>query len=175
MTNNIIIQKIEVTDAEVLSALAKQTFYDTFTGTCTEEDMQGFLEQYFNVVQITKELEEKDSFNFFAMIDNAPAGYIRFKQDDESFPQINKWKAIELKRLYIQKKFHGKGIAQQLMGLFLDHAVSNKYEAAWLGVWEFNFRAQKFYGKYGFIDSGYRHDFPIGNTPQTDLWFWKFF
>ena len=28
--------------------------------------------------------------------------------------------------------------------------------------------------KYGFIDSGYTHDFPIGNTPQTDVWLWKF-
>ena len=53
-------------------------------------------------------------------------------------------------------------------------ATEKKYEAVWLGVWEHNIRAQKFYGKYGFEDSGYTHDFPIGSTPQTDKWFWKF-
>ena len=44
----------------------------------------------------------------------------------------------------------------------------------WLGVWEHNYRAQKFYQKMGFEDTGYKHPFPIGNTPQTDLWYWKF-
>jgi len=168
------IRKIEPAEAEILSALAKQTFYDTFVGTCTDEDMNSFLEEYFNVPQIKKELEDTDSFNFFAIADNQPVGYIRFKEDYNGFAYIKKWKAIELKRLYIVKEFHGKGIAQQLMALFMDHAINNKYEVAWLGVWEFNFKAQGFYKKYGFEDSGYGHPFPIGNTPQTDRWYWKF-
>ena len=39
------IRKIEPEDVHVLSELAKQTFFDTFTGTCTEEDMQSFLDE----------------------------------------------------------------------------------------------------------------------------------
>jgi diamine N-acetyltransferase len=168
------IRKIEPTDAEILSALAKQTFYNTFDGTCTGEDMQSFLEEYFNVPQIKKELEDKESFNFFAEAENVPVGYIRFQEDYESFQYIKKWKAIELKRLYVQKEFHGKGIAHSLMKIFMDYSIENKYEVAWLGVWEYNFKAQKFYSKYGFEDSGQGHPFPIGNTPQTDRWFLKF-
>jgi ribosomal protein S18 acetylase RimI-like enzyme len=60
------------------------------------------------------------------------------------------------------------------MEFYLDYAIQNQYQCLWLGVWEHNMRAQNFYVKYGFADSGYRHDFPIGNTPQTDNWFWKF-
>jgi len=174
MNMEISIRKIETAEAKVLSRLAKQTFFDTFTGTCTKEDMDSFLEEYFNVSQIKKELEDNTSFNFFAIIDDQPAGYIRFKEDYDTFPYMKKWKAIEMKRLYIVKEFHGKGIAQQLMGLFMEHAIKNNYEVAWLGVWEFNFKAQSFYKKYGFEDSGYGHPFPIGNTPQTDRWYWKF-
>ena len=170
----ITIKKIEVADAEILSAIAKQTFYDTFTETCTEDDMQHFLEKYFNTPLIKKELEEEDCFNLFAEIDNIPIGYIRFKEDYSDYPFKEKYKAIELKRLYIQKEFHGKGIAQRMMDIYLDYANENNYELAWLGVWEYNFKAQKFYGRYGFTDSGFRHDFPIGNTPQTDCWYWKF-
>ena len=62
----------------------------------------------------------------------------------------------------------------QLMNFALDFAMTNKYEVVWLGVWEHNNRAQKFYWKYGFEKSGHTHPFPIGNTPQTDLWLWKF-
>lgn len=168
------IKRIEPADAKTLSAIAKQSFYDTFTGTCTDEDMQGFLEEYFNVPLITEELEDKDCFNYFALVDNEPVGYIRFKEDYSAFPYMKKWKAIELKRLYILTGFHGKGIAQQLMKVYMDYVAENNYEAAWLGVWEYNFKAQKFYKKYGFEDSGFGHDFPIGNTPQMDRWYWKF-
>ena len=121
-----------------------------------------------------EELEMKGGFNYFALVDNVPVGYTRFMEDYSAFPYMQKWKAIELKRLYVQKEFHGKGIAQQLMNLFLDYASEHEYEVAWLGVWEFNFKAQKFYSKYGFEFSDSRHPFPIGNTPQDDLWYWKF-
>ncbi len=168
------IRKIGLKDVEILSALAKQTFYDTFVGTCTDKDMQDFLEEYYNVEKIKSELSIEDSFNFFAEADNVPVGYIRFTEDYSDFPFMKKWKAIELKRLYLLKDFHGQGIAQQLMDLFFDHATKNNYEVAWLSVWEHNYKAQKFYGKYGFEYSGHQHPFPVGNTPQTDLWFWKF-
>ena len=99
---------------------------------------------------------------------------MKFKETYDNKKKKKKWKALELKRIYVLAGFHGKGIAQKLMDFFLDFATKKKYEAVWLGVWEHNIRAQKFYGKYGFEDSGYTHDFPIGSTPQTDKWFWKF-
>ena len=169
-----ILRKIEPSEAEALSALAKQTFYDTFVGTCTEEDMNNFLEEYFNVPQLKTELEDTASFNFFTIVDNKPVGYIRFKEDYEGFEYMKKWKAIELKRLYVSKEFHGKGVAKLLMDKYLTYAIQNAYEVAWLGVWEYNFKAQKFYSKYGFEYSGFEHPFPIGNTPQMDRWYWKF-
>ena len=170
----ITLRKIQPSEAQTLSALAKQTFYETFVGTCTEEDMDNFLEESFNPQQLKKELEEPDSFNYFALVDNIPAGYIRFKEDYSGLEYMKKWKAIELKRLYVSKEFHGKGIAQLLMDTYLNYAIENKYKAVWLGVWEFNFKAQKFYSKYGFEYSGFEHPFPIGNTPQTDHWYWRF-
>jgi diamine N-acetyltransferase len=60
------------------------------------------------------------------------------------------------------------------MNLVLKYAADHAYEVVWLGVWEHNKKAQKFYAKYGFVNSGHTHDFPIGNTPQTDQWFWKY-
>ncbi|MBL7701145.1 MAG: GNAT family N-acetyltransferase [Ferruginibacter sp.] len=169
------IRRIGFSDAPTLSDIARKTFYDTFTGTCTEEDMQGFLDQYYSVEQLGKELLDIETFCFFAEVGGTPVAYLQFKESYESFPEIKKWKAMELKRIYVLKEYQGKGIAQKLMDFFLEFAVVNKYEAVWLGVWEHNLRAQKFYEKYGFINSGFTHDFPIGSTPQTDFWLWKFF
>jgi len=161
-------------DAEVLSALSMQTFYDTFTGTCTEEDMQSFLESYFNLKQVQSELSNEDDFYFLAEVEGKVAGYLRFMEDYANFSLMKQWKSLELKRIYVSKGYQGRGVAQQLMDHILKFAKENNYGVVWLGVWEHNLRAQKFYEKYGFINSGYTHDFPIGNTPQTDYWMWKF-
>ena len=158
----------------LLCKIARQSFYDTFNGTCTEEDMQGFLDQYFNENKLGDEVKDPENFYFFAETDALPVAYLQFMEDYSGFPLIKKWKALELKRIYVLKEYHGKGIAQQLMDYFLTYAKEKHYEVVWLGVWEKNKRAQKFYEKYGFINSGHTHDFPIGNTPQTDNWFWKF-
>ncbi len=170
----ITIRRILLRDAAALAEISRQTFYDTFTGTCTEDDMQSFLEQYFNLAQVQTELTNPDDYYFFAEAGGRPVGYIRFMEDYNNWELVKKWKALELKRLYVIQQYHGKGIAQQLMDFFILFAQQNKYQLVWLGVWEHNVRAQKFYEKYGFADSGHRHDFPIGDTAQTDKWLWKF-
>jgi diamine N-acetyltransferase len=167
------IQKIMAHNVTALSAMARQTFYDTFTGTCPEADMEQFLQQYYNETVIGAEVAD-DSFQYyFAMVNGEPAGYILFQEGKGDFKELENKKSIELRRLYVVKEFHSKGVAQKLMDYFMGYAHNNKYEAIFLGVWEFNYRAQKFYGKYGFTNSGYSHDFPIGSTPQIDLYFWK--
>ena len=168
------IRRISIDAAAALSVLASKIFYDTFAGTCTEEDMQGFLDQFYSGAQLGKELLDEETFCFFAEENGLPVAYLHFKEDYSNFDEIKKWKALELKRIYVLQEFQGKGIAQKLMDFFLNFAAEKKYEVVWLGVWEHNLRAQKFYEKYGFADSGYTHDFPIGSTPQTDKWLWKF-
>jgi ribosomal protein S18 acetylase RimI-like enzyme len=121
-----------------------------------------------------KELMDPATQCFFAEIDGKPVAYLQFAEDYTGLPLMKKWKALELKRIYVLKRYLGMGIAQQLMDHILLYAAENRYEVVWLGVWEHNLRAQKFYEKYGFVNSGYTHDFPIGNTPQTDVWLWKF-
>lgn len=168
------IRRATIDDADALSIVARQTFYDTFTGTCTEEDMQQFLDEHFNLEQTKKELLNKDDLFFLAEANGVLTGYLRMMEDYSGLEVMKKWKALELKRIYVDKQFHGMGIAQQLINFVESYARENHYEVIWLGVWEHNLRAKRFYEKSGFTDSGYTHDFPIGNTPQTDNWLWKF-
>lgn len=168
------IRRVTIDDVGALTAIARQTFYDTFTGTCTEMDMQSFLDEYFIEERLSVEIKNEDQHIFFAEADAVPAGYLQFMEDYSGLPLMRKWKALELKRIYVLKEYHGMGIAQKLMDHILTYAAQQDYEVVWLGVWEHNLRAQKFYEKYGFVKSGHSHDFPIGNTPQTDIWLWKF-
>ncbi len=173
-TMQITIRRVTIADVPALCAMARQTFYDTFVDTCTATDMQEFLDEVFTEEQLAKEISNQNDCCFFAEIDGLAVGYTRFMEDYSSFPFMQQWKAIELKRIYVLKEHHGKGIAQKLMDYIIEFSQQAGYKVIWLGVWENNLRAQKFYEKYGFVNSGHTHDFPIGSTPQTDCWFWKF-
>jgi diamine N-acetyltransferase len=165
--NDTIIRLVTLNDIDTLVALAKKTFYDAFVGTCTPYDMQDFLDEYYNNEVLTEELNNPN-YNFYFALHNAEiVGYSKIAINCE--PLENK-KAIELKRLYVLESYHGKGIAQHLMNHFVDYAKANKYEIAYLGVWEYNYKAQNFYKKYGFTLTNLKHDFPVGTTPQTDVY-----
>lgn len=168
--SEITMRRITLEDVPALSIMSKETFFDTFTGTCTEKDMQVFLEQYYNEAQLTKDIAEEQIDFFFAEVNGVPAGYLSFRDEQPDFAETKGSTALELKRFYVSKEFHGKGLAHAMMDFFIDHAVAQAYNVVFLGVWEFNFRAQKFYQKHGFKLTEHWHPFPIESTPQTDVY-----
>jgi len=168
------IRRANIEDAQTLSDLSKVTFFDTFKDTCTAEDMQSFISEYFNIELIKKELLNPDDFYFISFIDGIPAGYLRLKEDSSDVEIIAKHKAIELKRIYVLKEYHSQKVGAALMNFALNFAAAKNYEMIWLGVWEHNERAKIFYKKFGFEETGAKHPFPIGSTPQTDHWLFKF-
>ena len=107
-----IIRRVVLEDAQTLSQLGSDTFYNTFKGTCTDEDMDKFLSEYYNIEQVKKELGDADDYFYFAEVDGKAVGYLRIKEDYTAFKKMKQWKALELKRLYISKDFFGKGVAQ---------------------------------------------------------------
>lgn len=76
--------------------------------------------------------------------------------------------SMEIWRFYIDKPWHGRGIARRLMDATLELAKSLDAKSVWLGVWERNPRAIAFYRKCGFEHIG-EHDFMFADQPQTDL------
>jgi len=172
--DNLQIRRAVTEDALLISSLSGVTFYDTFNDTCTEEDIKGFIETFFNVELVSKELQDANDFYFIAFINEKAVGYIRMKEEESDVEIINKYRGIELKRIYVLKEYHSLKIGAKLMSFALNLATEKKYELVWLGVWEHNEKAKNFYKKFGFEDSGATHPFPIGSTPQTDQWLYKF-
>lgn len=147
-----------------------QCFEDTFRGTCSEDDMQHFLDTYYSVVRLEAELRQPDESTFFAEIDGKPVAYMRVCEAEPPFPFPADVRPLELSRLYVLKEYQGSGVAYELMKLYSQCAAETNRNYLWLGVWEYNHRAQRFYQKHGFEFTGHKHPFPIGETPQTDEW-----
>ena len=174
VNNKVHIRRASPADAPLLAELSAVTFFDTFKDTCPADDMQSFLKEFYSIEQVDKELRDKDDFYFIAYVDNDAAGYLRMKEETSEVEIIAKHKGIELKRIYVLKKYQSKKIGAALMNFALEFAGKMNYELVWLGVWEFNERAKLFYQNFGFLDTGVTHPFPIGNTPQTDVWLYRF-
>ena len=93
-------------------------------------------------------------------------GYAKVKRNSTE-PCVSGENPLELCRLYSLNEYIGKGIGKSLMLQCLDFAAESGHDYMWLGVWEYNFRAQEFYKKFGFEKCG-EHVFQLGNDPQTD-------
>ncbi len=156
-------------DAKLLTDLSYTTFWDAFAHhpKNAPDDLAHYMRQAFNVEQIAAELAEPNSVFLIAEIDSKPAGYAKLVCDSIE-DGVTASRPIELSRLYSHQEYIGKGVGQDLMDACFDLAWAENCDVMWLGVWEFNPRAQRFYEKNGFRSVG-KHTFQLGSDPQTDI------
>lgn len=95
-----------------------------------------------------------------------PAGYMKLNFGDAQIEDMGPG-AMEIQRLYIQKAFKGHGFGTRLMNLALKTARERDLHKVWLGVWEHNEPAKRFYSGKGFVRVG-QHAFWQGDDKQTD-------
>jgi ribosomal protein S18 acetylase RimI-like enzyme len=61
----------------------------------------------------------------------------------------------------------GQGLGTQLMQLTLQECRQQGYESVWLGVWDQNIQAQRFYERCGYRKIGTK-SFILGSEIQVD-------
>jgi diamine N-acetyltransferase len=160
------IKELSERDIPVLRELAIRIYRDTFSDTNTPENMEAFIAKDYSVDSFQKEFREVGSHYYFALNDDHPAGYLRLRKNAEAESYLGS-NTIELHRLYVDVRYQGKQVGALLMQYALDVAKSIKVDWIWLGVWEHNPKAQKFYNKWGF-ERFAEHVFYMGDEAQTD-------
>jgi GNAT superfamily N-acetyltransferase len=165
----IAIRQAHIDDAKLLTDLSYTTFWDAFAHhpKNAPDDLAHYMRQAFSIEQITEELADPRAIFLIAEIDSTPAGYSKLIIGNIE-DGVTAARPIELSRLYSHQEYLGRGVGQNLMEACFDLAREKKHDVMWLGVWEFNPRAQRFYEKNGFRVIG-RHTFQLGSDPQTDL------
>lgn len=168
MINQINIRLAATEDAETLAQIAWKSFYDAFADhpKNAPEDMKSYMDEAFTPEAIAKDLGETDNVYLIAELDGKMVGYAKLKQNSREDCTAGE-NPIELCRLYSLNEFIGKGIGKSLMLKSLEFAKEENHDFMWLGVWEYNTRAQEFYKKFGFEKCG-EHVFQLGTDPQTD-------
>ena len=160
------IRKVEIADVEVLAKIAKQTFRETFAQGNTEEQLQEYFEEAYNLRVLLTELEDPDSESYFIMHEEEIAGFLKVNWGNAQTERELE-NAFEIQRLYVLQTYQGFGLGKQLFEFALEHAEKNGFSWAWLGVWEHNTKAQVFYYRYGF-EKFSQHRFMVGQKVDTD-------
>ena len=161
------IRKINIDDLETLRNLSIQTFKETFEEVNTEEDMQKYLDENLSIEKLKTELENVNSEFYFAENNGEILGYLKLNFKDAQTEKVEE-NHFEIERIYVLKAFLGQKIGQILFDKAIEIGREKNLEYVWLGVWEENHRAIKFYEKNGFEIFG-KHDFVLGEDVQTDL------
>ena len=165
--DNIKIIKATQKDTELLLTIGRQTFFEKFTENNSEENMLKYAEEAYTFEKIASEVNNPNSQFYLATINNQTAGYLKINFG-EAQTELQDPQALELERIYVLNEFQGKKIGQMLFEKTLELAKKAGVNYVWLGVWEENKSAIKFYEKNG-MKAFSKHIFMLGNDPQTDI------
>lgn len=161
------IRKATYKDTALLLAIGRQTFFEKFYENNSEENMLQYASEAYTFEKIAEEVNNVNSQFYLAILNKQTVGYLKINFG-EAQTELQDPQALELERIYVLKKFQGRKIGQILFDKTLEIAKQAKSNYLWLGVWEENLSAIKFYEKNG-MKAFSSHVFMLGNDPQTDI------
>jgi GNAT superfamily N-acetyltransferase len=121
-----VLEKIEIHRATIanideLQKISRDTFFETFAYSTSEENMRHYLENNFSKEQLSKEIEHEHSAFYFAKLENTLIGYLKINYSGAQ-TELNDQKSLEVERIYIVKEYDGKGVGQLLLDFALQIA-----------------------------------------------------
>ncbi|MDC8014948.1 GNAT family N-acetyltransferase [Tahibacter soli] len=159
------IRRARADDAATLAAFGARTFVDTY-GDFRADDLALHLARTYGEAQQLREIADPDVATWLAHGGGALAAFAQVRRGPAP-PCVAGRDPVELHRLYVERAWHGRGVAQRLIAAACDAALAFGGATLWLKVWQRNARAIAFYRKCGFADVG-ETAFVVGNDATTD-------
>lgn len=154
-------------DLSELRRLSLDTFIHAFGTLNTRENLQAYLTQAFSWDQLQKELGNPHSYFYFIQSGKVRAGYMKLNTAPAQ-TDLKDEDGLEIERIYVQHHFQGAGLGAKLLLFAMETARKMQKKFIWLGVWEHNTGAIRFYQRHGFYEFD-RHPFMLGDDRQIDL------
>lgn len=163
---------VSIEDVKTLQDVSIETYTDTFAPFNPADVMQAYLDDAYEISKLEKEIQNSNSYFFFLKNGEEVAGYLKLNEKDAQTEVVGT-NSLEVERIYVRTKFLRHGYGSKLMQIAEEIARDNGNDAIWLGVWEHNEAALKFYSKMGFKHEG-QHSFWMGDDEQVDYIYIKY-
>lgn len=155
-----------VADAESLAAFAARVYVETFGAHTSLEDLAQFLDRSYGPAKQAAELANPEIITILGHSGAELSSYAQVRR--HSPPAfVSGERPVELWRFYVDRPWHGRGVADALMAAVHTAARDLNGASLWLSVWERNRKAIAFYSRFGFRDVG-TQDFWVGGDRQID-------
>lgn len=161
------VRSLEAKDAAPYSAFAERLFRETYQDGYDPADIDDYVAQAFSPERQTEELTEPGGR--VLVLEDAQNGMLGFAHLRQTTPPpaLEGRFALEISRFYVDRPWHGRGIARVLMSACIAETRSRGGDALWLLVYQHNARAIAFYQKSGFRRAG-SQPFKLGRRVDDD-------
>lgn len=163
-------QKCSIHNLKELQRISTETFIDAFEKQNNPQDFWEYVNHAFSEEALSNQLAQEGTAFYFAYCNSSLVGYFKINignaQSDVKDPN-----SLELERIYVLKDHQGKQFGANMLDKAIRMAKEMGLKYLWLGVWEHNAAAIRFYERFGFKKFG-EHPYIIGKDIQTD-WLMK--
>lgn len=154
-------------DAPALSHFGRQTFCDTFAHLYKPQDLSAYLNRVYTPAIFLTDMATPGTEFRIAESSGKIIGFCKIGPVTVPLHPVPP-RSIELRQLYVDRAFHGSGVAATLMAWALDRAFARDCETVYLSVYAENHRAQRFYQRHGFTVIG-QYKFMVGQQADDEL------
>lgn len=163
---SIIFRQCTVEDLDALVKISKDTFVAAFEKDNDPDDFKAYIQKAFDPQKLASELSDQDTYFYFVEEEEVLLGYFKLNiglaQTD-----VHDTGSMEIERIYVLESHQGKRIGTLMLQEIINLAKRLDKSYIWLGVWEHNPKAIRFYQRNHFQKFG-EHPYYIGNDKQTD-------
>ncbi|HEX2534037.1 MAG TPA: GNAT family N-acetyltransferase [Chitinophagaceae bacterium] len=129
--------------------------------------MQKYMDEGFSTDKLRAELADPGSAFYFAVLEEQVIGYLKLNTGAAQ-TELKDDRALEIERIYVLQKYQGQKVGQLLYQKAVEVARQRQAGYIWLGVWDQNGKAIRFYEKQGFVPFD-QHVFKLGDDEQIDI------
>ena len=166
---SITIRQCTLTDAPILTALGRKTFYDTCSYLSDEENIQRYMDETYSEETIQQYLKGHSTVYYCAEDDGSMIGFVKLRYSSENPKEIAHLKCLEVAQIYVDKKYQDKKVGAALINQTLKYGADGAFEVLWLSTWESgDNKALHFYIRYGF-EKFSKHSFVMGRAVYEDI------
>ena len=152
-------------DLPAIDAVFRRSFCDTFAHLYAQEDLDAFLSM-FTAEAWQEEYDDPGYAFLVAEAGGAVIGYV--KLGPPSISVTTDRPLIELRQIYFDHAWLGRGLSRPMMDWAIDEARRRGAEEMYLTVFTDNDRARALYRRYGFTEVG-PYKFMVGNHADEDI------
>jgi ribosomal protein S18 acetylase RimI-like enzyme len=165
------IRRATLSDLQLICVLAITTHYEAYFELDPSHDLADYCINFFNLETVKNELENPNLTYLIAEYKGNAVGFAELREGKKVKCMEGK-NAIEVQRIYVIEPMKGKGIGKALIEKCCEIGREKGYASIWLGVWDKNVEAQKFYRKIGMENVGLT-DFSDGKNEFLNFVFAK--